>query len=127
MSNLIASDMMASFAQECVLLEKTRGPDGQGGSTTMWREGMKFTAYFEDEVNTEANIAGQQGYKATHRVYVNRNMQLGTDDVFKRGSDGRKYRVNRETPDKKTPTTSAMRLRLILCEDWEMPVNASDI
>ena len=126
MSNLFNSEMMGSFEHSCAVLEKTWGPDGLGGTATTWRQGMEFKGYFEDDTSTAANIAGQQGYNATYRVYVDRNMKLDLGDVFIRKSDGRKYRVNRPSPDKKTPMTSAMSLRLILCEKWEYPTDVPD-
>ena len=117
------SEMMEGFKYTCVLLEKTRAPDGTGGSTTVWTEGMEFDAWFQNDTTTEANIASQQGYDATYSLLVEKGMELSADDVFKRVSDGMKFRVNRDTPEKKTPPTSALNKRLILCTKWEYPTN----
>ena len=120
------SEMMEGFKYECALLEKTRHSDGLGGSRTVWTEGMSFVAWFQNDTTTEANIASQQGYDATYSLLIDKGMELDQDDVFVRKSDGMKFRVNRDTPEKKTPATSALNKRLILCKKWEYPTDVSN-
>ena len=51
------SPMLDSFRYECTLLEHVRVPDGMGGSTMAWTDGMKFDMVFERDASTQALIA----------------------------------------------------------------------
>ena len=49
--------LLDDFARPCVLLEKTRQPDGEGGYTVEWTDGAGFQNYQALDTTMEARIA----------------------------------------------------------------------
>jgi hypothetical protein len=117
------SPMLDSFRYECTLLEHVRVPDGMGGSTMAWTDGMKFDMVFERDASTQALIAEQQGFTSTYKGYVAKTMAVKYHDVLRRVEDGKIFRVTRDGDDNKTPKTSALDARCIVMERWELPTD----
>lgn len=108
---------------ECVLLEHVRVSDGMGGSKMTWADGMTFDVIFERDGSTDALIAEQQGFTSTYKGYIKKTMDLKYHDVFRRGKDGKIFRVTRDGDDNKTPSTSTLDARCIVLERWELPTD----
>ena len=51
--------LMDDFTSACVILDKKRVPDGEGGFTITWTEGAKFMAAIVLNTSIEARAAGQ--------------------------------------------------------------------
>lgn len=49
--------LLDDFARPCVLLEKTRKPDGEGGYTVEWTDGAQFMNYQAPKVSTTGLIS----------------------------------------------------------------------
>lgn len=120
---MFASPMLESYKHDCVLLEKVRVPDGLGGSTTAWTDGMTLPVIFSEDTTTEALVAEQQGFTSTYHAMVQRNMEIKFHDVLRRVSDGKIFRVTKDGDDDKTPRTSAMDMKHLVLERWELPSN----
>ena len=113
--------LMDEFREECVLLVKTRIPDGLGGYTVQWAEGMKINPAFEYDASTQAIVAEKQGYSRSYTIYVPKEIDLDYHDVMKRLSDGMVFRVTNPGPDRNTPASSRLDQRMIEVERWELP------
>ena len=113
--------LLDAYGDECQLLEKTRQPDGQGGYTVAWMDGVKFTAAWEYESSPQVIIAEQQGVNRVYRIYVDKSLGLDYHDVIKRLSDGTTFRVTNPGTDRHTPASSGLNKRLIEIEKWELP------
>lgn len=115
------SPMLDSYRYKCTLLEHVRVPDGMGGSTMAWSDGMTFDMVFERNGSTEALIAEQQGFTRTYRGYVKKTMGMKYHDVLRREADGKIFRVTDDGDDSHTPDTSPLDARMVVMERWELP------
>ena len=113
--------LLDEFKSECVIIQKTRVPDGQGGHMTAWKEGEHFFAAWEYESSPEMIVALQQGVNRIYRIYVDKTLDLDYHEAFKRLEDGQIFRVTNPGTDRHTPTQSRLNKRLIEVETWELP------
>lgn len=103
----------------CVLMERARVSDGEGGFTTAWAETAAFEAAVVKDTSTAARVAEKEGVKNVYTVTT--AAQLGFGDVFKRVSDGQRFRVTSNADDGKTPSMVTFQLQQCAAEEWEVP------
>lgn len=112
--------LMNDFASECVLLTKTRRPDGEGGWDTVWTEGERFTAAITYDTTLNARVAESEGMMSTYTVTTAKNQPLDYHDVFRRVSDGKVFRVTSNGDDKKTPQSASFDVSQVAAQEWEL-------
>lgn len=112
--------LIDDFKTDCVLMEKTRQPDGEGGFVTSWTEGAKFQAAIVFNNSMEARIAEKQGVANLYTVTTDRNAGLEYHDVFKRLSDGKVFRVTSDGEDAKTPEVAMFAFSQVSAEEWKL-------
>ena len=116
MKNLITEAMT-----ECVIMDKTRTPDGVGGFVVGYQEGAKFIAAVVFNASMEAKVAEANGVSSLYKVTAPLTATLDYHDVFKRLSDGKVFRVTSDSDDKVTPKRASFQFRQFDCEEWEIP------
>lgn len=104
----------------CVMLDKRRIPDGEGGFTTTWSEGAKFIAAIAFNSSIEARAAEKQGVTSLYTVLTDKNAKLEYHDVFKRLYDGKIFRVTSDGDDKLTPERASFQMSQVTAEEWEL-------
>lgn len=126
--SLIDQSLLSAFKdkQACVVLNRSRIPDGQGGYKNAWVDGITFYPSWEYEAAPEITVAEQQGVSRVYRIYVDKSLDLQHHEVFRRISTGQTYRVTNPGTDRHTPASSAMDLRLIEVEIWDLPHEYED-
>ena len=112
--------LVDAFLEPCVLVEKTRQPDGEGGWTTVWNEGLSFQAAAVMDTTLQARIAEAEGMKAIYTVTTSKSTPLDFHDVFKRVSDGKYFRVTSDCTDKQTPKVATFSFHQVSAEEWEL-------
>lgn len=112
--------IMQERATECTLMEKSRIPDGEGGWSTSWVEGLQFTAVIEHASSIEARVAESQGMASTFTVWTEKSTPLDYQDVFRRNSDGQVFRVTSQGLDEQTPDSATLNLTHVSAERWEI-------
>ena len=110
-----------SFYEPCVLLEKSRVPDGEGGWRTVWTDGPQFEAAIVMDTTMTARVADAQGMKSVYTVTTNANLAFDFHDVFRRLSDGKTFRVTSDPKDKTTPEAATFSFEQVTAEAWEVP------
>jgi hypothetical protein len=105
----------------CVLLDKQRMPDGEGGFVTKWVEGAKFMAGIVQNTTIEARIAEKQGVTSIYTVDTDKNAILEYNDVFRRLYDGKVFRVTSNGKEKKTPDSATINISQVTAEEWRLP------
>ena len=109
-----------TFYEPCVLLEKKRVPDGEGGWNTQWTDdGPKFEAAVVLDNTMTARVAESQGMKSVYTVTTNQNVNLEFHDAFKRLSDGKTFRVTSDPNDKETPDAASFHFEQVTAEVWD--------
>ena len=112
--------LFEDFKTECVLMEKTRAPDGEGGSTTEWDEGAPFMAAVVFNNSLEARVAEKQGVTNLYTVTTDKNTSLEYHDVFKRLPDSKTFRVTSDGDEKLTPGVASFSFSQATAEEWSL-------
>ena len=112
--------LMNDFGADCTLIEKTRVPDGEGGWSTRWVDGMGFKAAITYDTTLQARVAESEGMRATYTVTTDKAMVLDFHDVFRRERDGQVFRVTSQGDDKRTPASASFQVSQVAAEEWSL-------
>jgi hypothetical protein len=112
--------LMDDFTSACVILDKKRVPDGEGGFTITWTEGAKFMAAIVLNTSIEARAAEKQGLTSLYTVSTPKNAILQYHDVFRRLYDGKVFRVTSDGDDKQTPARASISMAVVSAEEWSL-------
>lgn len=110
--------LLSESMEECVLLDKKRVPDGEGGFITTWVDGAKFDAAIMFDSSMQARTAEKQGVTSFYTVTTGTVARLEYHDVFRRISDGKVFRVTSDGDDKVTPAKASFQLSQVTAEEW---------
>ena len=110
--------LLTQAMEDVVMLEKKRVPDGEGGFTTKWAEGVPFKAAITFDNSMEARTAEKQGVTSLYTVTVPLNAKLEYHDSFKRLRDGKVFRVTSDGDDKITPERASFQFAQVTAEEW---------
>ena len=113
--------LIDNFNTLCVLLEKKRVPDGEGGFISAWEEGPEFMAAIVLDQSLQAQIAYKQGVTSLYRVTAPKSLSLEFHDVFRRVSDGQTFRITSNAKDKETPVVASFSFSQVTAEEWSLP------
>lgn len=113
--------LLEDFGANCVLMEKTRQPDGESGYITSWAEGAKFTNYQALDTSMQARIAEKQGVSSVYSVLVDKAVPIEYGDYFKVIATGLTYRVTSNPEEKQAPKSASFSLKYFTAERKELP------
>ena len=105
----------------CVLLEKRRVIDGEGGFKTTWVEGAKFMARIVLNTSIEAQAAEKQGVTGVFTVTTYKAAMLDYHDIFRRQYDGKIFRVTSDGGEKVTPARATFQTSVVTAEEYTLP------
>lgn len=111
-------NLPSTFKTACVLVEKVRVPDGEGGWSTAWSDGPTFEAAIVLDSSMAARVAESEGVTGVYTVTTDRNVQLDFHDVFRRLSDGTTFRVTKLADP--TPSVASFEFNQCHAEEWEV-------
>lgn len=112
--------LIDDFSSHCVLMEKQRVPDGEGGYITSWVEGIEFENYQTLDTSMEARIAEKQGVTSVYSALMKKNVPIEYGDVFKDKTTGITYRVTSNPDEKQAPKSASFDLKYFTAERWEL-------
>ena len=112
--------LLDDFARPCVLMEKTRKPDGAGGYIVEWTEGAEFTNYQALDTSMEARRAEKEGVTSLYSALVDKGFPIEYNDVFKDVETGQTYRVTSNPEEKVAPRSSTLPLKYFTAERWAL-------
>lgn len=107
-----------SFKTDCILMERNRTSDGEGGWNVSWSEGIPFRAAIVLDSSINARIAESEGVTGVYTVTTERNVVLDFHDAFKRISDGQVFRVTKVNDS--TPNAASFQFNQYQAETWEL-------
>lgn len=110
--------LVSESMEECIMLDKTRTPDGEGGFTSTWVDGAGFNAAITFDSSMQAKIAEKHGVTGLYTVTTDINTKLKYYDVFRRVSDSKVFRVTSDGDDKTTPHRSSFQFSQVTAEEW---------
>lgn len=114
--------LLDDFGKACVLMEKSRQPDGESGYITTWSEGLEFTNYQALDTSMQARIAEKQGVTSVYSALVRSDLPIEYNDYFKDKTIGLTYRVTSNPEDKVAPKSASFALKYFTAERKELPV-----
>lgn len=113
--------LLDDFARPCVLLDKSRVPDGAGGFETTWVDGVEFSNYQALDTSMEARRAEKEGVTSVYSVLVQQSVPIEYNDFFRDKTTGETYRVTSEPVAKKTPRSASFDLKYFTAEKKALP------
>ena len=116
-----AMSLLNDFARPCVLMEKTRIPDGEGGYTIDWTEGVSFKNYQALDTSMEARRAEKEGVTSVYSALVDKALPIEYGDYFKDTETGLTYRVTSNPSEKESPKSATFSLKYFTAERKELP------
>ena len=99
--------------ERCTVLNRQTTLDEYGGFTNTWVEGAVFDAAIVFDTSIEARQAEAQGVHSLYTVTTRRGIVLHYHDVFRRGRDGKLFRVTSDGDDKYTPKSASLDMRQV--------------
>ena len=108
----LLSDQMV----DCYFMVKTKEPDGYGGTIDTYTEGTEIKAAIVLDSSLQARIASKDGFKDLYTIITSKGTTLAFNDVIKRKSDSRMFRVKSDGTDKKTPNSASLDMRAVSAE-----------
>ena len=114
--------LLTSAMEDVVMLEKKRVPDGEGGFTTDWSEGVQFKVAITFNSSMEARAAEKQGVTSRYTITAPLNAKLEYHDVIRRLRDGKVFRIKSDGDDVQTPKSATFQFLQVEAEEWELPV-----
>lgn len=112
--------MLNDAMEPCVMLDKKRKPDGEGGYITEWTDSVEFDAAITFDDSMQARIGAKSGVTSLYTVTLPRGFKLDFHDVFRRLSDGKIFRVTSDGDDKHTPDRASFQVSQVTAEEWEL-------
>ena len=116
-----AMSLLNDFARTCVLMEKTRVPDGEGGYTVDWKDGATFNNYQALDTSMEARRAEKEGVTSVYSALVDKALPIEYGDYFKDTETGLTYRVTSNPSEKESPKSATFSLKYFTAERKELP------
>ena len=113
--------LLNDFARPCVLMEKTRIPDGEGGYYIEWTDGAEFTVYQSLDTSMEARTAEKQGVTSVYSALVDKAVPIEYGDYFKEKESGTIYRVTSQPDEKQAPKSASFTLKFFTAERAVLP------
>ena len=112
----LLSESMENF----IMLDKTTVEDGRGGFDPAYVEGAQFDGALALKTSDLVLTADKTQGKNLYDILTPRNVVLSPNDVFKRVSDGKTFRVTSDGKDMKTPNSASLTLRKVSVEQYEL-------
>lgn len=112
--------LIDAFKEPCVIMNKAKVSDGEGGLKVEWQEGAEFDAAIVKDSSLEARIAEREGLTNTYTVTTSPNAALEFHDVFKRVRDGQVFRVTSNGDDVRPPSVATFDFEQVSAEEWEL-------
>ena len=112
--------LLSESMTDCILLDKKRESDGEGGIRETYTESVPFEAAIVFDTSMEARIGSKQGVTSRYTVTVPRGFKLEFHDVFRRLSDGKIFRVTSDGDDKVTPPSASFAFSQVTAEEWSV-------
>ena len=112
--------LLTQAMEDVVLMEKKRVPDGEGGFTTDWADGVQFKAAITFNSSLEAKVAEKQGVTSLYSVICPINAKLEYHDVIRRLRDGKIFRITSDGDDEITPDSATFQFAKVSAEEWTL-------
>ena len=108
--------LLDEYARPCVLMDKQRVQNDEGGFETVWVEGAPFMNYQARDSSMEARVAEKQGVTSVYSVLVDKAVPIEYGDYFKDKESGVFYRVTSRPDETQAPKSASFHLKFFTAE-----------
>lgn len=112
--------LIDAMMDECIIMNKIKTSDGEGGSITTWIEGAEILVAITTDMSMSARVAEREGVTSTYTLTTKRENALDFHDVIKRKKDGKIFRVTSDANDKMSPAVSSLDMAQATAERWTL-------
>ena len=112
--------LIDSMMESCVIMNKSKVSDGEGGYITEWQEGAPIDVAIVHDSSMQAKIGERQGVTSVYTLTTRQDVVLEYHDVIKRLKDGKIFRVTSDAGDEKSPKVSTLNMAQVSAEKWEL-------
>ena len=113
--------LLTEAFEDFVVINKTTVPDGYGGTTTIYTEGIPIQGAMPYDNSTQTKIAQAMGVKNTYTLTVRKNVELDYHTILKRTRDNIYFRLTSGADDNKTPKSAGLNMRQYDAEEFAIP------
>jgi len=106
---------------DCNIMDKSTAPSEYGGVETTWTVGAPIKAAFAYNDSLQARVASVQGVTDLYTVITKKNVVLQANDVIRRQSDGKTFRITTDGKDNRTPASAPLDARAVRAKEWSIP------
>ena len=116
--------LLDDFARKCVILNKQRISDGEGGYEIVWSDGAEFSNFAALDTSMEARQAEKLGVTSVYSVLVEKDVPIEYGDYYREMESGKTYRVTSNPAEKQAPASASpimQKLKFFTAERKELP------
>lgn len=110
-----------SIFEDCHIMDKTTRPDGRGGVDTVYVPGAKISVAFSFDDSNPIVIANQETVTDLYTLVTYKRVVLMTGDIIRRDKDGTTFKIESDSNDNATPSSSALDMRQVKAKKWSLP------
>lgn len=112
--------LLTESFEEFIVINKAVVPDGYGGTTSGYAEGITIMGGMPFDMSTQTKIAQALGAKSTYTLTVRKNVELDYHTILKRKEDGLYFRLTSGTKDHQTPKSAGLNMRQYTVEQFDI-------
>lgn len=112
--------MLEDYQINLIKIDKVSIPDGMGGFENGYKEGALFKGVLNVDTSAEMKIAEKQGVTSKYDLMVNKNIPLDYNDIFRRKSDGKNFRITSNRGDGESPEIAEIQIITFSAELHEL-------
>lgn len=105
--------LLDDFSRDCVLIEKKRVPDDEGGYYVEWVDGAAFKNYQALDTSMEARRAEKEGVTSLYSALVDKSVPIEYNDYFRDKTTGLTYRVTSNPEERQAPKSAGSMIRAL--------------
>ena len=113
--------LLSEAFEKFIVMNKTTVPDGYGGTTTIYTDGVPIDGAMPYDNSTQVKIAQAMGVKNTYTLTVRKNVELDYHTVLKRVKDNVYFRLTSGADDNQTPKSAGLNMRQYSAEEFQIP------
>lgn len=118
--------VIENFQEEIILIDETTVSDGYGGYETKWKDGAKIVVGLVQPHDGSTTIANAIVGKQSITIMTGTDTDLKRDKYFKRVSNGKTYKLDRDNNEKLAPDDSTLQWRVTTATEAALPKNDYD-
>lgn len=112
--------LIDNMMKPCVIMNKLKQPDGEGGFNVEWQEGAVIDVAIVHYNDIQTRIGEREGLTSSYTLTTRSDVKLEFHDVIKRLEDDAVFRVTSNAGDNTSPASSTLNIAQVSAERWQL-------